>query len=514
MRPALFALLVMAALPLAGRASAQAADPALCMAENTTSDQRLAACSAVIADNRATPQELARIYAERAWAYEDKGQHERAMSDVNEALRIDPISAKAFRIRGELYRRAGNLNLALDDYNQAIRLDPTVARAYDGRGNTFNNRREFDRAIEDYNEAIRLDPHYAMTYSNRGAAYYFRGEYAARHSRLRRGDPPRPEQCTRLLQSRRRLQEARPERSRDRGRERGHPARSERARIFRQSRTVVQSQRRLRPRHRGFQRGDPHPAPRPTSSPTAATPISSRRTTTAPSRTTTRRSSSIRNSCSPTTTAPPPSRPRATSSAPSPTSSRSSVSNPTIRWRATTSPGRDASATGSLWSTPARARRSTAPPRGKRSKRRSARTQELARFDRDIDAAYQAALGRLDPKKAALLRREQNEFHLDAQPPVRPSRLSAEIGAGESARAIARHRADTLTPRPEAPMIRSIASARFHARPAARRRPRPAGERPAGVPVRRRHAEPDALIAACTARLGAGDGAAPSRSRP
>ena len=36
--------------------------------------------------------------------------------------------------------------------------------------------------------------------------------------------------------------------------------------------------------------------------------------------------------------------------------------------------------------------------------------EELARFDREIDAAYQAALGRIDPKKADALRREQRAF--------------------------------------------------------------------------------------------------------
>ena len=34
----------------------------------------------------------------------------------------------------------------------------------------------------------------------------------------------------------------------------------------------------------------------------------------------------------------------------------------------------------------------------------------LARFDREIDAAYQAALGRLDKKKADALRRDQKGF--------------------------------------------------------------------------------------------------------
>src|SRR6266540_5092932 len=192
MRPITFALIIAALSFSVARASAQAVDPASCTAGNATSDQRIAACSAAIAANRGTAQEISSAYAERALALEDKGHRDRAMSDVNEALRVDPNSATAFRVRGELYRRAGKLDLALADFNQAIRIDPTLARAFDGRGNTFNNKREYDRAIEDYNEAVRLNPDYAQTYSNRGAAYYFKGQYEraiADHDEAIRRDP-------------------------------------------------------------------------------------------------------------------------------------------------------------------------------------------------------------------------------------------------------------------------------------------------------------------------------------
>jgi tetratricopeptide (TPR) repeat protein len=158
-------------------ASAQTADPSLCDSIAATSSQRIASCSARIAAPQGTPQDFAYALAERAWAYEDQGQHDVAMKDIEEALRIDPGSAKAFRVRGELRRRAGALDLALADFTKAIEIDPTLARAFDGRGNTFNGKRQFDRAIEDYNESIRLDPTRSISWSNRGTAFYFKREY-------------------------------------------------------------------------------------------------------------------------------------------------------------------------------------------------------------------------------------------------------------------------------------------------------------------------------------------------
>src|SRR2546423_1708891 len=117
MRSLPFLLTIVTAASLAGcPALAQSADPALCDQPNITSDQRIASCSVTVGNTQATPQQIAYALTERGWAYEDRTQHDRAMSDLNEALRLDPNSAKAWRVRGELYRRAHQLDQAMADF--------------------------------------------------------------------------------------------------------------------------------------------------------------------------------------------------------------------------------------------------------------------------------------------------------------------------------------------------------------------------------------------------------------
>ncbi|MFQ5924663.1 MAG: tetratricopeptide repeat protein, partial [Dehalococcoidia bacterium] len=65
----------------------------------------------------------------------------------------------------------GEFERAIEDLDEAIRLDPRVAMSYGNRGFAYYNLGEFERAIEDYDEAIRLDPQDAVAYVLRAMAY-------------------------------------------------------------------------------------------------------------------------------------------------------------------------------------------------------------------------------------------------------------------------------------------------------------------------------------------------------
>ncbi|MDR1363285.1 MAG: tetratricopeptide repeat protein [Spirochaetaceae bacterium] len=43
---------------------------------------------------------------------------------------------------------------AITDYNRAVRLDPDFALAYNGRGNAYDGKGDYDRAIADCNQAV------------------------------------------------------------------------------------------------------------------------------------------------------------------------------------------------------------------------------------------------------------------------------------------------------------------------------------------------------------------------
>ena len=86
--------------------------------------------------------------------------------------------AAAYYNRGVLYRDKGDHDRAIADYNEAIRLDPKFPQAYSNRGVAYHAKGDHDRSIADYNEAIRLDPEYPTAYYNRGLAKESKGDSA------------------------------------------------------------------------------------------------------------------------------------------------------------------------------------------------------------------------------------------------------------------------------------------------------------------------------------------------
>ncbi len=97
-------------------------------------------------------------YIQRGAAWYDKNQYDKAIADLNEAIRLDPTYAIAYNNRGVAWQHKKEYDKAIADLNEAIRLEPTYAIAYNNRGNAWRDKKNYDKAIADYNEAIRLDP--------------------------------------------------------------------------------------------------------------------------------------------------------------------------------------------------------------------------------------------------------------------------------------------------------------------------------------------------------------------
>jgi tetratricopeptide (TPR) repeat protein len=96
-----------------------------------------------------------------------KSERDRAISEYNEAIRLDPALAAAYCCRALAWYDKNDLDKAIADDNEAIRLDPKHIWAYNNRGNAWAAKKEFAKAIADYSEAIRLDPSFTAAYKNR-----------------------------------------------------------------------------------------------------------------------------------------------------------------------------------------------------------------------------------------------------------------------------------------------------------------------------------------------------------
>jgi tetratricopeptide (TPR) repeat protein len=143
----------------------------------STGDTAIAACSRAIASGRVRGRNLAVLFSSRGVvASRDKGDHDRAIADLDEAIRLDPKLAGAFNGRGYVYNVKSEHDRAIADFNEAIRLDPKFALAFSNRGFAYAAKGDQDRAIADYSDAIRLDPKNAVAVKNRGDAYYAKGD--------------------------------------------------------------------------------------------------------------------------------------------------------------------------------------------------------------------------------------------------------------------------------------------------------------------------------------------------
>ncbi len=112
-------------------------------------------------------------------AWRDKKDYDKAIADLDEAIRLDPGDALAFGNRGIAWWAKKDYDQAIADYTEAIRLDPGRALAFNNCGIAWRDKKDYDKAIADYNEAIRLDPGDALAYYNRGASFLLTGSEKA-----------------------------------------------------------------------------------------------------------------------------------------------------------------------------------------------------------------------------------------------------------------------------------------------------------------------------------------------
>jgi tetratricopeptide (TPR) repeat protein len=100
----------------------------------------------------ARPSSSARAwaFAHRCEAYESKEDHDAAIADCTEAIKIDPKYGWAYR--GVAYYGLHEYDAALADHAEAIRVNSRDAWAYARRGMTWTEKGEFDQAIADLTE--------------------------------------------------------------------------------------------------------------------------------------------------------------------------------------------------------------------------------------------------------------------------------------------------------------------------------------------------------------------------
>lgn len=111
-----------------------------------------------------------------AFAMLEKGKVEKAIAHYTEAIRISSDEdIFAYTGRGAAYAMLGQHQRAIEDFKETIRLMPGYAPGYYNLGLTYASLGRSQRAIEEYSKAIRLKPDFVLAYINRGVTYLSQG---------------------------------------------------------------------------------------------------------------------------------------------------------------------------------------------------------------------------------------------------------------------------------------------------------------------------------------------------
>ena len=117
------------------------------------------------------------LHCERAEAFAQLQQFDKALADYDKAIFLKPNDSALFIGRGHLYASMGDLTSSLADFDRAIALNPKDPMAYSNRGASYSKSGNVPRALEDYALAIQCEPRYANSYANRAYAYFKLGMY-------------------------------------------------------------------------------------------------------------------------------------------------------------------------------------------------------------------------------------------------------------------------------------------------------------------------------------------------
>jgi stress-induced-phosphoprotein 1 len=159
-------------------------------------DKVVADCEYVL-DNTFDFQRRGRAYGKIAFAYQEKGDLEKAIeyfdksllenSDqrIKEALRdcqnlkkkldaesyINPELAEENNTKANDFYKGGKFPDALKEYNEAIKRNPTNPKFYSNRAAVFMKLMEFSSAAKDCEKAIELDPAFLRAYQRKGTCH-------------------------------------------------------------------------------------------------------------------------------------------------------------------------------------------------------------------------------------------------------------------------------------------------------------------------------------------------------
>ncbi len=120
-------------------------------------------------------------YIARAACYLSMLQTQRALADVERALRLAPNNPVALQLRGEMYVMDKNYDAALELFARAQTLNPHWAVPYFDRGSVYFDQRSFPAALAEFDKAISMLGNFPLFFVLRSLTQFVLGNVEASH---------------------------------------------------------------------------------------------------------------------------------------------------------------------------------------------------------------------------------------------------------------------------------------------------------------------------------------------
>lgn len=100
-----------------------------------------------------------------------------ALSEMTEAIRLDPKFTDAYDKRGQVYYEQKKYDLADADYKKLVELNPADLMGYMGLGRNCHAKGQLDEAIRLFNKVVGIYPDYSSAYAFRAESYLEKNDY-------------------------------------------------------------------------------------------------------------------------------------------------------------------------------------------------------------------------------------------------------------------------------------------------------------------------------------------------
>ena len=124
--------------------------------------------------------------------YSSTGQYDEAVQQYQRSLDLDRNSDETLRLLAEAYQKQGKASAAEEAYRKAVSLRPNYWDVYNAFGSFYYNQARYADAEAMFQKAIKLAPLNFRGYSNLGAIYLLLGRYEEAVNALQQSSALRP----------------------------------------------------------------------------------------------------------------------------------------------------------------------------------------------------------------------------------------------------------------------------------------------------------------------------------